>query len=309
MTLLVSLKTFFRKVVGYYAYKRLKGEWAVILNDGIGEFVFTSAYIPSCMAKRGVKDFILVTKRRFSSLARLYPFYKNVKILNDRELNCLCSYLSGKDPDQTKCFNSLWKDKKTFAILTKYEKAIPEDQHGELLSLIISEYFSVDNRLKYFKPSIHPLSGNEKSYYDRIAKNSIMLNPLATTCKMLDKVFWLELAAKLEEKGYKVLFNCPETYDHGHFDFFQPPLDTLPSIVKEMKGAISIQCGLSDLLVECGCNTIVLFVHREGDTNYRRFTNNGTPFEVPNGIVLDETLPMNQQIPLVIEALENTNNL
>lgn len=81
------------KLYGAFKYILLHGKgWIIIMDDAIGEFVFTSAYVYQFMHTYGINEIALVTNKKLVELAELYPFYRNVICLNDKGLKCLCAY-------------------------------------------------------------------------------------------------------------------------------------------------------------------------------------------------------------------------
>ena len=128
----------------------------------------------------------------------------------------------------------------------------------------------------------HPVPVNKLGYeneYEFTAGKGVLLIPEASSCKMLPSEFWNELSDKLTNEGYKVFVNAggDESKIKGTSVFLT--LWEMPSFVNACGKAISIQCGLSDLLVEAGCNCDVLIAEKTFSCS-RSSNNPNVPFAI-----------------------------
>ena len=80
-------------------------------------------------------------------------------------------------------------------------------------------------------------------------QNTVLLIPDATMFdyRIIDSVFWINLAGKLQNPGYEVVFNC-NMPEYKHFKCtFLPIMDFL-AFTKQVKYIVSFRSGISDLL-------------------------------------------------------------
>lgn len=272
--------------------------WLIILNDAIGEFIFTSAYIPAFIDEYSIKKYTLVTLKRLSELSKLYPFYSDIIVLDKIDIDSLCIYLSGKDPWKYHVINSLWKDSRTYKIKNKVEK---DSESKWVLPEICARYMGVSDAKKICHPIPVEISNALANSYGIVPNKTIILNPVANTCKMLDPEFWLDLANELYQYGFYIVFNAEDKYNSGNFPKILPSLELIPGLVKYAGGVISIQCGLSDLLIESDCNVHVIFCPQEDDNGHYRFSNEGIPFEVPVRYIIEENADYDVKIKEILD--------
>lgn len=140
-------------------------------------------------------------------------------------------------------------------------------------------------------PVVHPKikkdsDGSIMEQYGIVKGNTVVLIPIAYTCKMVGKQFWVALANALSKKGYNVVVNASSDYQIEGFNNILPPLSDIAAIVEYAGLAVSIQCGLSDLLVESGCQCEVLMAERSFD--YTRYTKKNSPYAVRNMYLVED---------------------
>lgn len=218
---------------GKKIYEKLKERgWLFIFNGNIGEVVFTCAYIPAFKKKNNIRNCVAVTYEKLNCLLRFtYPFFDDVIILDKKRLNNLCFYLRYKKFYRTKAVNSIWHDKR-MRYSADNKGVFPIDKYKT--SRCYASYLGLD----ILTDIVHPVEQNNELIYKkymnyRIETNrSILLLPEANTCKTFDSLFWIELATRLEKKGYRVIFNCDSNYDTGGYEIIHPDLSDISSLVK-----------------------------------------------------------------------------
>lgn len=253
-------------------------KFIAVFNNHIGEVVFTSAYMEAFKKKHGINHLTAVTKKSLSGILPLYKHvYDDVVVLDNDSIGNLAFYLNDKDHIKYHAINSIWDNRST---RTKFDRILSSQEIEPCYKMgaFYTEYMGLD----LSSPVDHPVPLNKSNYekeYDFTAGKAVLLIPEARSCKMLPSEFWNELSDRIADKGYKVFVNAggDKTKVKGTRVFLN--LCEMPSFVNACGKAISIQCGLSDLLVEAGCDCDVLIAEKTFSCS-RRSDNPSVPFSV-----------------------------
>ncbi|MCQ2523349.1 MAG: hypothetical protein MJ123_03340 [Lachnospiraceae bacterium] len=274
-------------------YKKLYKN-AFVLSSHIGEVVFTCSYVEAYKKQWGIDKCCVITFDRFIPIVGLYETFDDVFALDPKPLRALSYYLSDKNHLKTGFVNDIWKNKHSQDLFNKCKHS-KIGYHAEFYST----YLKIDIRSQIKKPDISLIGNylsNRNSNLDFTGK-TILICPLAQTVKMIPNTFWEKLVSRIISKGYKVYIN-------GNMDIenaitIKPDLIELVDLASKVNRVISLQSGLSDLLVELGIECDVIMY--EEQAFYRR--KDDYPFVVPSLTGINDSTDFDYLVERLIERL------
>lgn len=255
-----------------------RGEYLFVFNNAIGEVVFSCGYIPALLRQNKVTHSIAMVNVRLEGVVKCYPIFDEVVVLSNRDIRCLCVYLDDKNSERMRAYNSIWSSKQQ---RQRADNPLLYKKGENRLAKVYADYFNVDWKSNITHPIVKDIDDLTFELNHLTKGKTVVLNSKANTCKMCSDKFWINLAHKLADRGYLIVFNGEPDYDTEEFLKIRPELDEISAVVNFCGSCISIQCGLSDLLVESGCCVHVVFNENIGDTNYERHSSSGGPYTIP----------------------------
>lgn len=240
-------------------YNKNRNEIYLFVWGHIGEAVYTSSLLPELKRQKKTKINI-ITYAPFDQIVELYQSnYDSCMVLSKRKFDCIRRYaLSGV------CIHKNYMGAEWKFFDLKYHVELDEfyvvgfnykvDQLGLLYStkhsLITDPISMEDTNVKRIIKE-----------YGIIKSKSVVLIPYAQSAKLAEVDQWMQLAHKLKEKGYKVFTNIKDGSEKEIKETIPMivPLKYIIPIIQYCGLAISIRCGLTDLLAVSTCNIEVLY--------------------------------------------------
>ena len=242
-----------------YTCLHRKYKYYIVLNNHIGEAVFTCSYVKELKEEKKIDKIVAISKKSLADICLMFNSIDKVIILSNREISALCVYLNNKSHDKYSAINSIWDNRRTINIYKKYWLEV-QYQDEWLLSRFYSDYLNLIEKSNIEKPIVN----DEKSIVQFIKENaiqkgkSLIIIPDANTYPMMPDEFWNKIATFFMEKKYNVYINSNKEHNIICNGYIMPKLADITAIVNYAGVCISIQCGLSDLLVAADCPCYVI---------------------------------------------------
>lgn len=238
----------------------------LLAGGHIGDLIIALSFLYAFKQNMRLKDVSVITMKKHEGLALLYKEdFNNLIILEDKEIEALRVYT-----------NSNWKEH--YNIIGANWNFMPIDREvpfpiAQIMYKCKTLGLSYSVKSKYINGV-----GFENERFKEYIKDSgieenkaVILIPYAQSARMLPIPFWERLAEKLS-KRYQVFTNTGsgEMAIKGTEPLFIP-FEYVVDVVKYAGKAISIRCGLTDILALGKCDCMVLYaVQNETDLNYAK---------------------------------------
>lgn len=212
--------------------------YCIFSRYGIGDIFFIASLLKEFKKKNGSKIVYFTEKKRLVNFLKAFPsidhvvFDKDIKFLQEEQT--LQRHM--QKGTLNKLFFPYRGAKKTYTFSDNYNNMLdmPLDTARELPVINKKNYIKAEEEFEKLK--LNP-------------QNTVLLIPDATMFdyRIIDSVFWINLAGKLQNPGYEVVFNC-NMPEYKHFKCtFLPIMDFL-AFTKQVKYIVSFRSGISDLL-------------------------------------------------------------
>lgn len=212
--------------------------YCIFSRYGIGDIFFIASLLKEFKKKNGGKVVYFTEKKSLVKYLKAFPSIDEV--IFDKELSFLQEDQTMQHHLQKGTLNKLFfpyrGTKETYTFSDNYNNLLdlPLDTVRELP--IIS-----DSNYKKAEQEFHAIQATPSK--------TVLIIPDATMFdyKIIDISFWIELANKLQEQGYDVVFNSKLKIFKKFKTTFLPIMDFL-AFAQQSKYIISFRSGISDLL-------------------------------------------------------------
>lgn len=240
-------------------YNRKKGELYYIVWGHIGEAVYALSLLPELNRIKG-KRINIITFSPYSQIAELYKDqYKDIIILSSRKVNFIKEYARSNVIMHHNYIGSGWEWEANALYADVSDVYVPG-----------LNYKIKDLKIPYStKHSLitSPVDKNEEIFmdlvkkYEVLEKKSVLLIPYAQSAKQLDASFWEKVATILNNNGYKVYTNIKDESENviKGTQGVVIPLRYVNTFIEYAGSAISIRCGLTDLIAVSHNDVEVLY--------------------------------------------------
>lgn len=226
----------------------------LLYGGHIGDEALALSWIKAFKEQHYIKEITIITSKLYKQLTNLYSSYcDEVEVWEKEDLEALRIYsISGTSTSYNLVgANWIWFPQER-RIQFPMNQVVYKTMHLGIPYNVPSEYYAGIPNKKEFEKIIEE---------NNIEKGKmVLLIPYSRSAKMLPDTFWEKLAKRLSEK-YVVYTNVGE--DEQPIKGTKPlflPLDMLGAVVNYGGYAISIRCGISDLLALGKCeNAYVLY--------------------------------------------------
>jgi len=231
----------------------------VIADGHIGEIVYTSSLLYAIRNYSKKKKLVVITRKPYNQIVGLYEdCYDSMQILHPRELGCLEVFADSNLSSSDIHWGWIWDENKFYNdvpgiyipgyFFKAHTYGIPYSTANSIITNRINEN-DIELREIIQKYSI-------------IKGKTVILIPSAQTAKMLPIIYWNKIARLLIDKGYTVFTNVKEITEPT-IEGTNPiviPLRLAIATVHYAGIAISIRCGLTDLLAIGNCKVDSLYL-------------------------------------------------
>lgn len=293
---IVSRIKLFSYIKGKYIFSKYKKIYknAFVLCSHIGEVVFTCSYVDAYKNTWKIDRCCVITLGKFSDIVKLYNVFDDIFVLSPLEIRALSYYLRNKDHLRTGFVNDIWKNSYSQSLFNQCKHS-ETGYHAEFYT----RYLKIDGNSTVCRPDITRI--DECLDSDRVLnecnEKSVLICPMASTVKRIPDLFWEKLVCEIRNKGYKVYINGG--LQIADSIAINPGLIELIDLARKAKRTISLQSGLSDLLVELMVDCHVIMY--EEQAYFRR--KNDYPFVVPSLIGINEYTDFDMLVDSLVDGL------
>lgn len=256
------MKHIIKCIIGWFLsiiYNRKKNQLYFIIWGHIGEAVYASSLLPELKRIKKRKINIL-TFSPYSQVAELYSNYcEKIIVLSRRKIDFILTYSQSHICKYDNYIGGGWQWEDNSLYLD-----IPDVYVAGL------NYKIKDLKIPYStKHSLitNPVSSDEKEFISLIDSlnvikgKSVLLIPYAQSAKEMPVDFWISIARILRELGYNVYTNIKDNTE-------SPIKGTIPAIIplkyvitfiQYAGSAISIRCGLTDLIAVSDSDVEIIY--------------------------------------------------
>lgn len=240
-----------------------------LLTGGhIGDSILALSFLYAVRKKMRLKSLTVITSEKYEGLVKLYPDdVDKIICMDENQLEALRVYSKSETKEHYNIIGADWK------FMSK-ERKVPYPI-AQVLYKTKHLGLDYDVKSKYIK-GFGWTDTRFRNYIDTTGieeGKSIILIPYAQSAGMLPVSFWEELAIQLSAK-YSVYTNVGpgESAIKGTTPLFIP-FEYVVDTIKYAGKAISIRCGLTDLIALGQCDCMVLYsVKNQMEENYSRVT-------------------------------------
>lgn len=193
--------------------------------QGLGDILIVCGLLKEYKKQNPNKKIVLwVFKRHFYDLVKLYA--------EDIDDIILCDRIPLDRPNIINVNDLIYKDKSFKDIY----------DNNALFKSAFTKALGLGEKTPLSYPNI-------EKQEDGTLSNTILIAPDCVSCpKVIDDSGWINLADKLKEKGFEVIFNCPDETRFPSYKKVFWDIKTTIQKVNQMKAFLSYRSGLSDIV-------------------------------------------------------------
>lgn len=268
----------------------------------IGDEIWMLSLLGAFKKRHFIKEISVLTSSSFVQLANLYAEdIEELIVWEDNKLQALQVYSSNIN-------------RKTYNIIGANYIGFPQERlipfpMNRITYKTMHLGLPYNIKSKYFKSVRNQNLVREFIDKNHLGDKSILLVPYARTCQMLPESFWEKLVNKLSD--LYVLYtnvNEHETAIKGTIPI-KIPLEILAAVVKHIGCAITIRCGIADVLALGECENVVVIYNIIDDIerNYVKtnqlYINDKESILYKNSMIIDSEHDEDKTIDDVIHEL------
>lgn len=260
---MAQIKHCIKVILGFFLsvfYLRKKNEAYWLVWGHIGEAVYALSLIHEFKRTRGIDKVHILVDRPYEQIVQLYrDEVVDAAGIGVKRISCMAEYANSHLCFHKNLYGHSWYwDKNEFYADLPATTYIP----GFI-------YKVRDLGIPYsttHQDISNPIEDDDETLQEIIRSNaivkgkSVLLIPYARSAKMMNNRNWEKLANTIRAQGYEVYTNVKNDSDTiiEGTKAICVPLKYIIAVVNYMGSAVSIRCGLTDLLAvgDCDCETI-----------------------------------------------------
>lgn len=242
-----------------------KEKFYFLLAGGhIGDLILGLSFLYAIKKKMRLKRLYVISNQRYKGLASLYKEdIEEIIILGDDDIEALRAYVCSDLKNTYNIIGAGWE-------FVPIERSVPFPI-AQVMYKCRHLGLDYDVKSKY----INSHTETDRGFQDYIEKTnirkheSVILIPYAQTATTLPVCFWENLASRLSEQ-YSVYTNIGSNEEpiKGTEPIYIP-FEYVVKTINYAGGAVSVRCGLTDVLALGKCNCVVLYaIYNQIDLNY-----------------------------------------
>lgn len=256
------MKNIIKIIIGFFLsliYNRKKDDIYLLVWGHIGEAVYTSSLLPE-LKRQKKKNINILTYTPYDQIVELYKSnYNSCMVLSRRKFDCIRRYALSAICIHNNFMGAEWRffDAKYHVDLDEFYVVGFNYKVGQLGLTYSTKHSLITDPVPLEDENVQTII---KKYNIQKGK-AVILIPYAQSAKLIDFEKWEKIVIILKNKGYNVFTNVKDESEKEIENTIPIiiPLKYMITVTQYAGLAISIRCGLTDLLAVSECNIEVLY--------------------------------------------------